>query len=74
MAALCPVCQQVMEQVSDHFHCSHCHGHYRQEAECPDCGKPLQVLKACGAVDYFCQHGHGLISKSRVHYSYLPRV
>ncbi|MGQ7157144.1 YfgJ family double zinc ribbon protein, partial [Escherichia coli] len=25
-----------------------------------------QVLKACGAVDYFCQHGHGLISKKRV--------
>jgi hypothetical protein len=24
------------------------------------------VLKACGAVDYFCQQGHGLISKKRV--------
>ncbi|MCF1824449.1 zinc ribbon domain-containing protein, partial [Salmonella enterica subsp. enterica serovar Anatum] len=22
---------------------------------CPDCRQPLQVLKACGAVDYFCQ-------------------
>ncbi|XNM86295.1 zinc-ribbon domain-containing protein [Escherichia coli] len=26
----------------------------------------VEVLKACGAVDYFCQHGHGLISKKRV--------
>ncbi|MCZ5895738.1 zinc-ribbon domain-containing protein, partial [Escherichia coli] len=24
--------------------------------------------KACGAVDYFCQHGHGLISKKRVEF------
>ncbi|MDO1687865.1 zinc-ribbon domain-containing protein, partial [Escherichia coli] len=22
----------------------------------------------CGAVDYFCQHGHGLISKKRVEF------
>lgn len=38
------------------------------EAVCPECHKPLQVLKACGAVDYFCQNGHGLISKKRVKY------
>ncbi|HAO0510186.1 TPA: hypothetical protein IG034_004195, partial [Escherichia coli] len=24
--------------------------------------------KACGAVDYFCQYGHGLISKTRVEF------
>ncbi|HAS0770053.1 TPA: hypothetical protein I3291_004784, partial [Enterobacter hormaechei subsp. xiangfangensis] len=23
---------------------------------------------ACGAVDYFCQNGHGLISKKRVEF------
>ncbi|MFP3107918.1 zinc-ribbon domain-containing protein, partial [Escherichia coli] len=32
------------------------------------CHQALQVLKACGAVDYFCQHGHGLISKKRVEF------
>ncbi|AHM75335.1 zinc ribbon domain-containing protein [Yersinia hibernica] len=74
MDALCPVCQLAMVQVSGHFHCANCHGSYQQQADCPDCGKPLQVLKACGAVDYFCQQGHGLISKSRVHFSYLPTV
>lgn len=72
MEALCPVCQKVMSEVSGHFHCSHCLGNYQQQVECPECGKPLQVLKACGAVDYFCQQGHGLISKSRVRFSYLP--
>ncbi|AFD59430.1 hypothetical protein UMN798_2715 [Salmonella enterica subsp. enterica serovar Typhimurium str. 798] len=25
-------------------------------------------MKACGAVDYFCQNGHGLISKKRVNF------
>ncbi|MGI3453244.1 zinc-ribbon domain-containing protein, partial [Citrobacter arsenatis] len=33
-----------------------------------ECHQPLQVLKACGAVDYFCQNGHGLISKKRVEF------
>ena len=32
----------------------------------------MEVLKACGAVDYFCQHGHGLISKKRV--EFIPLV
>ncbi|PKH21821.1 hypothetical protein CIG19_14855 [Enterobacterales bacterium CwR94] len=34
---------------------------------CPDCDQPLEVLKACGAVDYFCAT-HGLISKKRVNF------
>ncbi|MBD4516896.1 hypothetical protein GUG76_17515, partial [Xanthomonas citri pv. citri] len=42
------------------------------EARCPECHQPLEVLKACGAVDYFCQHGHGLISKKRV--EFIPLV
>ncbi|AJJ64287.1 zinc ribbon domain-containing protein [Yersinia aldovae] len=74
MDALCPVCQKVMTEVSGHFHCSGCHGNYLPQANCPDCARPLQVLKACGAIDYFCQNGHGLISKSRVRFSYLPTV
>ena len=72
MDALCPVCQKAMTEGSGHFHCETCHGNYQQQAECPDCAQPLQVLKACGAVDYFCQHGHGLISKRRIHFNYLP--
>ncbi|MCI2073925.1 MAG: zinc ribbon domain-containing protein, partial [Serratia liquefaciens] len=42
--------------------------------ECPECRQPLQELKACGAVDYLCQNGHGLISKKRVLFSYTPWV
>ncbi|HCD7474801.1 TPA: zinc ribbon domain-containing protein [Klebsiella michiganensis] len=48
--------------------CERCAKEYVVEARCPDCHKPLEVLKACGAVDYFCQNGHGLISKKRVEF------
>lgn len=72
MEALCPRCALPMNWVNGHYHCDTCNGDYRQLAACPDCGQPLQELKACGAVDYLCQNGHGLISKKRVRFSYQP--
>ena len=33
---------------------------------CPDCGKPIEVLKACGATNYFCNHCNELKSSKRV--------
>lgn len=72
MEALCPVCSQSMNWVSGHFHCEPCQMSYTQTALCPDCHQPLQELKACGAVDYFCQNGHGMISKKRVQFTYSP--
>ena len=72
MDALCPVCSQLISWVSCHFHCDASHGDYQQIALCPDCQQPLQELKACGAVDYFCQNGHGMISKKRVRFTYSP--
>ncbi|NBD01389.1 hypothetical protein GV764_20515 [Atlantibacter hermannii] len=64
----CPHCQQPVEATVTVAHCAHCQQDINLEARCPDCHQPLQVLKACGAVDYFCQHGHGLISKKRVEF------
>lgn len=74
MEALCPQCHQAMQWVKGHYHCEACHSDYRQLAECPECRQPLQELKACGAIDYLCQNGHGLISKKRVLFSYTPWV
>lgn len=74
MQAPCPKCTQPMSWVGDHFHCEGCIADYQQIALCPDCQQPLQTLKACGAVDYFCQNGHGLISKKRVLFSYSPDI
>ncbi|GAA5786557.1 YfgJ family double zinc ribbon protein [Chitiniphilus shinanonensis] len=33
---------------------------------CPDCGQPLEVMKACGATSYFCNHCNELKSSQRV--------
>ena len=62
MEAHCPHCRQTMKWVAGHYHCEACQRDYRQLASCPE----------GGAVDYLCQHGHGLISKKRVNFSYQP--
>lgn len=68
MELICPHCQQPLEREGQQAHCVSCDRDYKLEGDCPDCHQPLQVLAACGAVDYFCQHGHGLISKKRVEF------
>lgn len=35
-------------------------------AVCPDCGKALEVLKACGAISYFCNDCNELKSSKRI--------
>ncbi|AKK39936.1 hypothetical protein GA254_10230 [Escherichia coli] len=64
----CPICQNSLERNGETAHCATCDKDFTVQAICPECHQPLQVLKACGAVDYFCQHGHGLISKKRVEF------
>ena len=64
----CPVCHTQLAVQGNSARCERCAKEYVVEARCPDCHKPLEVLKACGAVDYFCQNGHGLISKKRVEF------
>ncbi|BES85709.1 zinc ribbon domain-containing protein [Pectobacterium araliae] len=72
MDVLCPDCQHsLVWQPDGSFLCEHCLQHYQREARCPECKHSLQELKACGAVDYFCQQ-HGMISKRRVVFSYAP--
>ncbi|MEN3752214.1 zinc ribbon domain-containing protein [Mangrovibacter yixingensis] len=62
----CPECQGECTQQGEQWVCEKCHETMVLQPLCPECHKPLEVLKACGAVDYFCQNGHGLISKKRV--------
>lgn len=66
MSIICPDCHTSLEPQSGVAHCENCNKDILLEAHCPECHQPLQVLKACGVVDYFCQNGHGLISKKRV--------
>ncbi|MBW9459998.1 zinc ribbon domain-containing protein [Kluyvera sp. EC_51] len=69
MEFICPTCQASLEVQGNQAHCDRCKQDFTLEARCPECLKPLEVLKACGAVDYFCQNGHGLISKKRVEWA-----
>ncbi|WP_159338040.1 zinc ribbon domain-containing protein [Erwinia rhapontici] len=64
MDRLCPHCQPPLTTTDSGVFCPHCQHHF--VACCPDCHLPLTVLKACGAVDYFCEHGHGLMSKKHL--------
>ena len=68
MELICPVCQHPLDRHGDNAHCETCQTDFSVEARCPDCHQPLQVLKACGAVDDFCHNGHGLMSKKRVEF------
>ncbi|HCD8301566.1 TPA: zinc ribbon domain-containing protein, partial [Citrobacter freundii] len=54
MSITCPDCHAELEPQNGVAHCEHCHKDIQLEARCPECHLPLQVLKACGAVDYFC--------------------
>lgn len=64
----CPICGNPLVATDAGAHCESCNQDFKAEARCPDCHRPLEVLKACGAVDYFCQNGHGLISRKRVEF------
>ncbi|MTD37768.1 hypothetical protein GIX45_03790 [Erwinia sp. CPCC 100877] len=62
----CPNCEGELAREGELAHCPDCGRDFPLEARCPECHQPLEALKACGAVDYFCRNGHGLISKKRV--------
>ncbi|MBV4367969.1 zinc ribbon domain-containing protein [Erwinia sp. BNK-24-b] len=66
MSEHCPVCQHHLIARGERFYCASCQRDFAAKAICPDCGQSLQILKACGAVDYFCPNGDGLISGRRV--------
>lgn len=66
MSVNCPVCHREVVQTDTGARCEYCQQDVKLQAHCPDCHQSLEVLKACGAVDYFCRNGHGLISKKRV--------
>lgn len=71
MNYLCPVCQHSLTEENDKLVCTPCRQDYRLVACCPTCHQPVEVLKACGAVDYFCPHGDGLISQKKV--AFIPK-
>ncbi|MEQ4513120.1 zinc ribbon domain-containing protein [Dickeya zeae] len=84
MDTYCPECQQAMvwrasdrqhdvqHSRNDQYYCEACQRDFLRLTLCPECEQPLQVLRACGAENYLCANGHGLISRSRVVVRYQP--
>ncbi|MFM2476269.1 zinc ribbon domain-containing protein [Celerinatantimonas sp. MCCC 1A17872] len=75
-ALVCPNCERELEPSATDSHggyCSHCQSNFHRVAYCPQCEQPLEVLKACGAVDYFCNHCNELKSKRQVIYRLEPK-
>lgn len=72
MELSCPLCHATLPWQRHHVHCCHCDKTFMVQARCPACHQLLEELVACGAVDYFCANGHGLLSKKRVAYCLVP--
>ncbi|WP_323930036.1 zinc ribbon domain-containing protein [Aeromonas veronii] len=67
-ALLCPSCQAELDTRSKEQTCGQCQANVHVTAICPTCQQELERLKACGAVDYFCNHCNSLISKRSVQF------
>lgn len=68
----CPACQGELDSRSRETTCGQCQARYRIWALCPACGQELERLRACGAVDYFCNHCNTLVSKRTVLFEAQP--
>ncbi|MGL5032128.1 MAG: zinc ribbon domain-containing protein [Aeromonas sp.] len=69
----CPSCHSPLDTRSNDLICSQCQAHVSVQAVCPTCQHELERLRACGAVDYFCNHCNGLVSKRKVHFTATVR-
>ncbi|MDF7681573.1 zinc ribbon domain-containing protein [Enterobacteriaceae bacterium ESL0689] len=68
MKLFCPLCHATLQPHGHQAHCCHCDKTFAIQPCCPECHQPLEVLAACGAVNYFCNNGHGLLSKKQAEY------
>ena len=68
----CPACQGELDSRSRETTSGQCQARYRIRALCPACGQELERLRACGAVDYFCNHCNTLVSKRTVLFEAQP--
>lgn len=68
----CPACRGELDSRSRETTCGQCQARYRIRALCPACGQELERLRACGAVDYFCNHCNTLVSKRTVLFEAQP--
>jgi tRNA(Ile2) C34 agmatinyltransferase TiaS len=65
----CPQCNQTMAYLGKFvYQCQPCAQSYQAQVHCSTCGDRLELLKACGAVDFFCNACNEMKSKSSADY------
>jgi hypothetical protein len=70
----CPNCQSELTRSGESMrHCEHCHSDFLLNISCPQCEQPLARLKACGAVNFWCNECNELKSKSKAVYSLIQQ-
>lgn len=61
----CPHCEQTLtRQGKLNAHCDGCDVAYFINYHCPTCQQNTRAIKACGAVDLWCDTCNELVSKS----------
>lgn len=73
MQNLCPKCHLELDWQLEGYFCQHCNTHFEKEAFCDICSQKLEKLKACGAVNYFCEQCNELKSKSKILVQFNPK-
>ncbi|MFV0576915.1 MAG: zinc-ribbon domain-containing protein [Vibrio sp.] len=63
---------QAPQNGKDTYQCTECQESFIEYVPCPDCEAEMDVMKACGAVNYFCPKCNELKSKSRAVAQYRP--
>jgi len=73
-ALTCPKCHLELERSGElQRHCQHCDSHFLIKITCHQCGDELQRLKACGAVNFWCDSCNELKSKSTAVYNLIEK-
>ena len=74
MQLLCTDCQSELQRSGElKYHCVDCDSDFIVHVDCADCHQPLQRLKACGAVSFWCEQCNELKSKSTAVYSLVKQ-
>jgi len=69
----CPSCGGEVEKIEKGYQCKACGKKYVKRAKCPECGEKLEMLRACGATNLWCNKCNELKSKKEAIY-YLEEV
>jgi len=66
----CPNCNKEIEKnnATGTYICKDCNKKYGKRANCDKCGNEVEMLQACGASQFFCNHCKELKSRKVLHY------